>query len=257
MTPAVCASASMMSTGSDRKSCGADVIRGAIGSSLHGWLRSYSANVNAGEVGGICWTSPSGGVKHKDGFRWRKGITASWSCGVKTVTPGWVVERNRYPALGICHSGSGVFCLTRRSYSTTIVTRRPARSCGHLLPGKRQADALVRLAASGIGGLKDKIMQLTKARLMYVLPRPNALGRRSRCCCRSRSIRKISLHNDPWYEPTVGLKGRVDWDSWEYITSQQCLDALEVPDARRETARSFAGSPGLCGSMDGSPFASR
>jgi hypothetical protein len=25
------------------------------------------------------------------------------------------------------------------------------------------------------------------------------------------------------------LKGRVDWDGREYITSQQCLDALEVP----------------------------
>ena len=37
------------------------------------------------------------------------------------------------------------------------------------------------------------------------------------------------LLNDPWYAPTSRFKGRVDWDGWEYITSQACLDALEVP----------------------------
>jgi hypothetical protein len=34
--------------------------------------------------------------------------------------------------------------------------------------------------------------------------------------------------------PTGRLKGRVDWDGWEYIQSQQIMDALEVPmHARR------------------------
>jgi hypothetical protein len=32
------------------------------------------------------------------------------------------------------------------------------------------------------------------------------------------------------------LKGRVDWDGHEYITSQQCLDALEVPIQARKGA---------------------
>ena len=35
--------------------------------------------------------------------------------------------------------------------------------------------------------------------------------------------------SDPWFEPTSRLKGRVDWNGCDYITSQQCLDALEVP----------------------------
>jgi hypothetical protein len=47
---------------------------------------------------------------------------------------------------------------------------------------------------------------------------------------------KNSLLNDPWYAPTSRLHGRVDWDDWEYITSQQCLDALEVPMHAREGA---------------------
>ena len=42
--------------------------------------------------------------------------------------------------------------------------------------------------------------------------------------------------SDPWFEPTSRLKGRVDWDGREYITSQQCLDALEVPVNAREGA---------------------
>ena len=42
--------------------------------------------------------------------------------------------------------------------------------------------------------------------------------------------------NDPWFEPTSRLKGRVDWDGREYITSQQCLDALEVPMHARNGA---------------------
>jgi hypothetical protein len=38
-----------------------------------------------------------------------------------------------------------------------------------------------------------------------------------------------SLLDDPWYAPTSRLHGRVDWDGWEYIESQQIMDALEVP----------------------------
>ena len=45
-----------------------------------------------------------------------------------------------------------------------------------------------------------------------------------------------SLVNDPWYGPTSRLKGRVDWDGRRYITSQQCLDALEVPMHARNGA---------------------
>ena len=45
-----------------------------------------------------------------------------------------------------------------------------------------------------------------------------------------------SLLSDPWYAPTSRLKGRVDWDGCEYITSQHCLDALEVPMHARSGA---------------------
>ena len=48
--------------------------------------------------------------------------------------------------------------------------------------------------------------------------------------------KKNSLLNDPWFAPTSRLKGRVDWDGQEYITSQQCLDALGVPMHAREGA---------------------
>jgi hypothetical protein len=44
------------------------------------------------------------------------------------------------------------------------------------------------------------------------------------------------LLKDLWYAPTSRLKGRVDWDGHEYITSQQCLDALEVPIHARDGA---------------------
>jgi hypothetical protein len=50
------------------------------------------------------------------------------------------------------------------------------------------------------------------------------------------AAKKNSLLNDPWYAPTSRLHGRVDWDGREYITSQQCLDALEVPMHAREGA---------------------
>jgi hypothetical protein len=48
--------------------------------------------------------------------------------------------------------------------------------------------------------------------------------------------KKNSLLNDPWFAPTSRLKGRVDWDGQEYITSQQCLDALEIPAHARDGA---------------------
>jgi hypothetical protein len=45
---------------------------------------------------------------------------------------------------------------------------------------------------------------------------------------------KNSPQGDPWFAPTGRLKGRADWDGWEYIQSQQIMDALEVPvHARR------------------------
>jgi hypothetical protein len=41
---------------------------------------------------------------------------------------------------------------------------------------------------------------------------------------------------DPWFAPTSRLKGRVDWDGYEYIQSQQILDALEVPTHAKRAA---------------------
>ena len=49
-------------------------------------------------------------------------------------------------------------------------------------------------------------------------------------------VKNDPLLNDPWYGPTSRLKGRIDWDGREYITSQQCLDALEVPMPARNGA---------------------
>jgi hypothetical protein len=45
-----------------------------------------------------------------------------------------------------------------------------------------------------------------------------------------------SMLNDPRYAPTNRLHGRVDWNGCEYITNQQCLDALEVPMHARDGA---------------------
>lgn len=49
-------------------------------------------------------------------------------------------------------------------------------------------------------------------------------------------VKNDPLLNDPWFAPTSRLHGRVDWDGYEYITSQQCLDALEVPMHARDGA---------------------
>jgi hypothetical protein len=37
------------------------------------------------------------------------------------------------------------------------------------------------------------------------------------------------LINDPWCAPISRLKGQIDWAGWEYIQTQQIMDALEVP----------------------------
>ena len=70
-------------------------------------------------------------------------------------------------------------------------------------------------------------MQLTKTQLMTSFRGRIQLA--SEAAAAEEASKKNSLLNDPWYAPTSRLKGRVDWDGWEYITSQQCLDALEVP----------------------------
>ena len=59
-----------------------------------------------------------------------------------------------------------------------------------------------------------------------------------------------SLLSDPWYAPTSRLKGRVDWDGCEYITSQHCLDAWKS-QCTHAAVRCFVDSPQFCGTMDG------
>jgi hypothetical protein len=39
---------------------------------------------------------------------------------------------------------------------------------------------------------------------------------------------KNAVENDPWFALTSRLKGRVDWDGVEHITSREILDALGV-----------------------------
>ncbi len=48
------------------------------------------------------------------------------------------------------------------------------------------------------------------------------------------AAKKSDLANDPWFGPTARMQGKIDWDGEETISSQVCLDILEVPmDARR------------------------
>ena len=76
-------------------------------------------------------------------------------------------------------------------------------------------------------------MQPTKAQLMCSFRGRMRLAEEAAAAAEEASKKNSS---DPWFEPTSRLKGRVDWDSWEYITSQQCLDALEVPMRARDGA---------------------
>ena len=75
-------------------------------------------------------------------------------------------------------------------------------------------------------------MHSTKAHLMC------SFRSRMRLASEAAAAEEASKKNpmDPWYGPTSRLKGRVDWDGREYITSQQCLDALEVPMHARDGA---------------------
>ena len=73
-------------------------------------------------------------------------------------------------------------------------------------------------------------MQLTKAELMCSFRGRMQLAAEEAAA--EETAKKNSLLSDPWYAPTSRLHGRVDWDGREYITSQSCLDALEIPNAR-------------------------
>jgi hypothetical protein len=44
------------------------------------------------------------------------------------------------------------------------------------------------------------------------------------------------LANDPWFAPTSRLKGKADYDGWEYLESQQILDHLQIPMAARRAS---------------------
>jgi hypothetical protein len=76
-------------------------------------------------------------------------------------------------------------------------------------------------------------MHSTKAQLMSSFRGRMLLA--SEAASVEEAAQKNSL-SDPWYAPTSRLQGRVDWDGREYITSQQCLDALEVPMHARHGA---------------------
>ena len=77
-------------------------------------------------------------------------------------------------------------------------------------------------------------MQLTKTRLMTSFRARMQLT--AEATAAAEASKKNSLLNVPWHAPTSRLHGRVDWDGYEYITSQQCLDALEVPMHARDGA---------------------
>ena len=77
-------------------------------------------------------------------------------------------------------------------------------------------------------------MQLAKAQLMCSFRGRMQLAAEEAAA--EEAAKNNPLLNDPWYPPTSRLHGRVDWDGREYITSQQCLDALEVPMQARDGA---------------------
>jgi hypothetical protein len=58
----------------------------------------------------------------------------------------------------------------------------------------------------------------------------------SQAAAAEEAAKNDPLLNDSWFAPTSRLKGRVDWVGYEYITSQACLDALEVPMHARDGA---------------------
>jgi hypothetical protein len=77
-------------------------------------------------------------------------------------------------------------------------------------------------------------MHSTKAQLMCSFSGRMRLAAEEAAA--EEAAKKSSLINDPWCAPTSRLRGRVDWDGRECITSQQCLDALEVPMHARDGA---------------------
>jgi hypothetical protein len=77
-------------------------------------------------------------------------------------------------------------------------------------------------------------MQLSKAQLMCSYRGRLRLAQEAAAA--EEAAQKNSLQNDPWFAPTSRLKGRVDWDGWEYIESQRILDALGVPSHAKRAA---------------------
>src|SRR5262249_16222257 len=126
----------------------------------------------------------------------------------------------------------GLICPTRKSCLTTIVMRRCARSCGPIIRKKTGCCAGTTRRRGHRSRPEGQGMHSTKARLM------SSFRGRMLVAAETAAAEEVDkndvLLNDPWYAPTSRLKGRVDWDGWEYITSQQIMDALEVPmHARR------------------------
>jgi hypothetical protein len=52
----------------------------------------------------------------------------------------------------------------------------------------------------------------------------------------AKAVQENPLESDPWYAPTSRLKGKIDWDGVEHITSREVLDALGVPVAAKRSA---------------------
>jgi hypothetical protein len=77
-------------------------------------------------------------------------------------------------------------------------------------------------------------MHSTKAHLMASFRGRLLLA--AEAAATQEAARNDPLLNDLCYAPTGRLKGRVDWDGYEYITSQACLDALEAPMHARKSA---------------------
>jgi hypothetical protein len=53
------------------------------------------------------------------------------------------------------------------------------------------------------------------------------------------AAQQAALLDDPWLAPVSRLRGRIDHDGIERITTQQCLDALDVPLHARNHAVFF------------------
>jgi hypothetical protein len=72
-------------------------------------------------------------------------------------------------------------------------------------------------------------MSLSRTELMCSFRGRMRLAAEAAEAASQQAANRDPLLDDPWLTAASQLRGRVDHDGREYITTQQCLDALDVP----------------------------